>query len=177
MKLGSQGGFPGIEDTESELAIFVTREGFQWWGWVAFHWIVSQEDPVEIPKQSMLMQGQKVALKTDSWAQCRRQHPHNSLNIEINLVWAWSLLYDSLVYLVWEGTLQAIKRETWTPTQTWNPPLTTFPACKMSWSNGGPELREWPLMCDLTWVPCHKWELMPYTAWMARNWRLDNQEA
>ena len=54
----------------------------------------------------------------------------------VSLVWAWSLHSDILVYLVWEGTLQVMKRETWTQPRHKVLHL-TFPACTMCWSNGG----------------------------------------
>ena len=44
------------------------------------------------------------------------------------------------VSLVWEGTLQASKRETWMPTQPQNLPPTIFTACNICQGKSGPEI-------------------------------------
>lgn len=47
---------------------------------------------------------------------------------EVKLVPIWYLQTYILVSLVQEDILQAMETETWTPTQTQNPPPTIFPA-------------------------------------------------
>jgi hypothetical protein len=53
-----------MEDMEPKLAIFVAKQGFQWWDGVAIGRVVGHGCPMEISKHSRLVLRQRVALQT-----------------------------------------------------------------------------------------------------------------
>lgn len=66
-----------MEDINSELAVFVAKKDFQWWACIAFGWVVGWGGPTEIPKQSRLMLGQKIALWKLVESHCQGHYPHS----------------------------------------------------------------------------------------------------
>lgn len=85
---------------------------------------------------------------------------------------AWSLHPHDLVSLRQKDTLQAIKRETWKPTLPQDLDLHLLP-WKMCSGHGGAELVVLAnQLSGFTWETYHKRELVPYTAWMFKNYRI-----
>jgi hypothetical protein len=80
-----------MEETKSELAILVAGQGFQWWVWFAFSWVVGWGLGVGVrvgyceDLQTTQADGRtedRPPANSQQEPRCPGQHPHSSLNTE-----------------------------------------------------------------------------------------------
>ena len=149
-----------MEDKESEPAIFCSQARLLMVG-IGYIWLSCwvRGSPGYRQTTQTDSRTEDFSLKTDSRAPLLRTTSTQLTECsKIKLVPTWNLHLYVLVSLVWESTLWATERETWTLIQPHNPRPTICSACKMCWGHGGTELvptNIWFNLRPMTWEGTH----------------------